>query len=165
MKERPKPKKVNVRINPRAEVVASTNLPGGGASISKSLSSKGAIANIDLEKKGISVGGTYETEGKRIGFRGSYRTPKGGTFSATKDGKFYSASYTSPKGVTISADTEKNIDIDIPRKKGGSVGASISPSILSARYITKKGVPIEASYGKENKMFNIGTRIRLNKKK
>ena len=47
-------------------------------------------------------------------------------------------------------DTEKNIDIDIPRKKGGSVGASISPSILSARSITKKGVPIEASYGKEN---------------
>ena len=165
MQKPKKNKKTSLRISPRAEISAGAEFRGGSASITKPLASKGYLANVDVStKKGVDVGGSYDTERKSLGLRGSYTTPKGGSISASKMGKYYSASYTSPKGLTVSADTEKNIDIDVPAKKG-SGGASISPSMVSARYTTKKGIPIEASYEKEGKKFNIGTRIALNRKK
>ena len=163
--QKPKNKKTSLRISPRAEVSAGIGFRSGSASITKPLASKGYFADVDIStKKGINVGGSYDTERKSLGLRGSYSTPKGGNVSASKEGKYYSASYTSPKGLNVSADSEKNINIDVPVKKR-SVGASFSPSILSVRYATKKGVPIEASYEKEGKKFNIGTRISLNRKK
>lgn len=162
MKPKGKIKK-SARITPRAEVVGSASVNGVTGTIAKPLSSKGASADINVSGKNFNVGGSYNTENKGVGLRGSYTTPKGGQISASKNGDFYSGSYTSPKGVSVTASSDKSLDVNIPTRRGGGIGLMGSPSLLSARYTTPKGTTFEAN--KEGKKFSIGARINLNKKK